>query len=76
MNGFIYYFKDLCDHAYSTEIFAKSINDKSMEGCTVCEYYDLYIRGKCECEDTPVLGEFVDEKLIDGYVNFTSKYAY
>jgi len=51
---------------YSTEIFAKSINDKEMKGCTGCDEYEIFKNGRCTCEDNPIFGESVDEDLYMG----------
>lgn len=70
LNELKLYFKHLeeCSHQFAPEIFAWSINNKTMKGCTGCFSYDQYHSGKCRCEDKPILGEYVTEELYNGYV--------
>lgn len=68
--GFGFFEIDLCSHVYSTEIFAKSINDKSMKGCTGCDIYKRFENSNCDCEDEPILGEYVDEDVFKMSVKY------
>lgn len=63
----------MCSHNFATHIFAKSINDKTMKACTGCYSYKEYLNGQCKCEDEVIMGEFVDEDKLEGYVQYKFK---
>jgi len=64
-------FLETCSHQYATKLFAKSINDKTMIACIGCLTYQEYHDGECVCvedEDRAVVGEYVTEDTLNGFV--------